>query len=106
MDDRRILTHRASRAIALLLDGDQTVKRGDDSPALAIGVDLSCPDAEKLRDLFASFDDVDHDAIDTQLHPGHVQFRRAYFETNHRARCPLTETGGHVFSRHERRNRS
>ena len=63
MNDGGILTHQASRAITLRLHGDQTIKRGDDAPALAIGVDLSRPDAEMLRDLFRSFDDVDHDAI-------------------------------------------
>src|SRR5262249_27086232 len=46
MDDGRILAHRASRAISLRFHGDQTVERGDDAPALAVGVDLSSPDAE------------------------------------------------------------
>src|SRR5262245_27462895 len=106
MDDGRILAHRASRAISLRFHGDQAVERGDDATALAIGVDLSRPDAEMLRDLFSSFNDVDHDAIETQLRPGHVQLHRAYLETNHRARRPFAETGGHIFLRHNRRNRS
>src|SRR5262245_42033235 len=106
INDGGILTHRASRAITSRLRGDQTVKRGDDAPAVAIGVDLSRPDAEMLRDLFRSFNDVDHDAIETQLRASHVHLRRAYLQNNHKARRPSTDTGGQITFRRHCRNRS